>query len=141
MIVDLQSSNTKNIIAEQKINMERIIVEQVERIIGEVQNIAPVQIDTRPTTKTIAPSFSTDSDSESSVERISGSRHDLQVSRRQSTFTSRYQSLLGTLYIRRTKITISTNHDDEEMIKKSALTQTRSSFTFFPTFLSRCIDI
>lgn len=137
----MQSNNTGNIITEQSSNTERIMGEQAERIINTItQNIA-FQLDTRPIFKAAEASSPTNSNIESFNRDMPRSTYDLQVSRRQSTITSRYQSLLGTLYIRRTKITISTSQDNEEMIKKSALTQIKTGWAFFPTFLSRCVEL
>jgi hypothetical protein len=69
-----------------------------------------------------------------------GSEAALQVSRRQATVTSYYESLLGTLYIRRTTTAMSLN-EGYESSKSNPLIQSKSSWSFFPTFLSRCVEL
>lgn len=127
--------DSRDMIISQLNCSQDIIINQIQNAV--TQHFAHLQANMTTTTTTIDQETSTKDDTMSYEKYKSNSRSALQVSRRQSTATSCYRSLLGTMYIRRTRIAISTNQDGNRPMNK----QTKNNWSFFPAFLSRCVEL
>ena len=154
MIIDEQNRSTERITSGQNNSADRIIREQrcaTDRILKEneslikrienfvIQNLALPQAGARSTKRVTHTESSIDSNLELPEGQISGSSA-VQVSRHQSTITGCYQFLIGTVYLRQTRISISASDDDEGSVNDT-VTQTKNNWSFFPTFISRCVEI
>lgn len=67
------------------------------------------------------------------------SGYSLRASRRKSSILTRYKSFLGTLLVRQVEATVSFDADHEHR-RHAAHTQTKTSWSLLPSFLSRYID-
>lgn len=120
-----------------ELNCNRDILNQIQNTL--IEEFATIRANIVPA-KAIEAKSSAEDDTMVYEKHKYKSTSALQVSRRQSTITTSYQSLLGTIYIRRTRIAISTNEDDDGSTNNTP-TQINNSWSFFPTFLSRCVEL
>lgn len=129
--------SSKDVIIDQLNYNTNIIVSQVQNTV--TQQLALFQANMM-TAKTIDPQSSSRDDSVSCKKYNSKSGSAFQIARRRSTVMTCYQTLLGTMYIRRTKIAISTKQNGYWSTNNTA-TQTEDSYNLIPAFFSRCFEL